>query len=81
MFVDFFAAVKRFGFSGDLNDEHLAKIAPEINLDYNQLSIDTSAFFVFYMDEDFRCKENKRHSVKALLEVGWLVCQHRTEDE
>jgi|LakMenEpi03Aug12_release.lakeMendotaPanAssembly.Ray.scaffolds.fasta_scaffold239523_2 hypothetical protein len=81
MFEDFFAAVKRFGFSGDLNDEHLAKIAPEINLDYNQLSIDTSAFFVFYMDEDFRCKENKRHSVKALLEVGWLVCQHRTEDE
>jgi hypothetical protein len=81
MFEDFFAAVKRFGFSGDLNDEHLAKIAPEINLDCNELKIEKSAFFLFYKDEDFRCKENKRHSVKALLEVGWLLCKHRTEDE
>lgn len=37
MYSDFFAAIKRFGFVDDLNDEHLEKIAPEILLDYNEM--------------------------------------------
>ena len=37
MYNDYFAAIKRFGYQSDLNDEHLEKIAPEILLDYKEM--------------------------------------------
>ena len=36
-FRTFQAAVKRFGYRMDLNDEHLRAIAPEINMDYEKM--------------------------------------------
>jgi hypothetical protein len=74
MFEDFFAAVKRFGFQSDLSDEHIQKIAPEINLDYKEMTDnELSPFCVFYKNEEIMSAQ-KRYSVKSLLQVGWLVC-------
>ena len=78
MYEDFFAAIKRFGFQSDLSDEHLQKIAPELNLDWREMTEnELSPFAVFYLNEDM-VSAQKRHSVKCLLQVGWLVCQHRS---
>lgn len=36
-FRSFQAAIKRFGYCTDLNDDHLKSIAPEINLDIERM--------------------------------------------
>jgi hypothetical protein len=67
MYEDFFAAIKRFGFQSDLNDEHIRKIAPEINLDYEEMmENELSPFCVFYRNKEIMSAQ-KRHCVKSLL--------------
>ena len=39
-FITFQAAIKRFGYRIDLNDEHLKSIAPEIRLNVEKMSND-----------------------------------------
>ena len=45
MYSDYFAAIKRFGFACDLTDEHLQMIAPEINLDFEEMQADPGSAF------------------------------------
>jgi hypothetical protein len=45
MYSDYFSAIKRFGFACDLTDEHLQMIAPEINLDFEEMQADPGSAF------------------------------------
>ena len=80
-YSDFFVAIKRFGYQSDLNDEHLELIAPDILLDYKQMQKDElSAYRVFYLNP-LMLTDLQRYSVKNLLRIGWLCCQHGSETE
>ena len=81
MYSDFMAAVKRFGFLSDLSDEHMKAIAPEIRLDYNEMeNNEMSGYAVVYMGEAFKSKD-KRHNVKAMLRLGWFLCQYMSQED
>lgn len=79
-YENYFTEIKRFGFQSDLTDEHLQKIAPQINLDFQEMEEDEqSPFFHFYRNS--MLTDKKRFSVKGLLRVGWLVCQHPSDSD
>ena len=62
-------------------EEAVKKIAPEINLDYEEMeNFEQSPFAIFYKCNNFR-STGGRHSVKELLRVGWLLCQHISQEE
>ena len=53
-FRSFQAAIKRFGYRMDLNEEHLKAIAPEINLDHERMYADrNNGQALLYLDEKF----------------------------
>jgi len=77
----FEASIKRFGFSIDLNEEHLKTISPDIRLNHKELTENSkSAFAIVYNDEQF-CFKDKRYNVSNLLKIGFLVCRHRSPEQ
>ena len=75
-YVVFRGAIKRFGYCGDLTEKHMKQISEEILCNYDEMiNQDKSPFAIVYQDPAFKSKE-KRHSVKNLLRLGWLLCKH-----
>lgn len=59
-FEIFQAAIKRFGYRVDLNDEHLRSIAPEINLNIEKMRDDLkSPWAIVYLDPKFTYSQKK----------------------
>ena len=79
-FRSFQAAIKRFGYRTDLNDEHLKSIAPEINLDVERMYADKSkGQALLYLDEKFAFVSQK-HNVSNLILAGWLLTKHWSDE-
>ena len=79
-FPVFQGAIKRFGYSIDLNDAHMTSISKEIKLDVKEMNTDNnSAYAIVYKDEAFFFKQ-KRHTVSALVKLGFLCCKHTIEE-
>merc|ERR1712060_529164 len=79
-FRSFQAAIKRFGYRMDLNQEHLKAIAPEIRLDYELMQGDEkSAQAIVYLDNKF-ANLNGKHNVENLTLIGWLLCRHWSDE-
>ena len=75
------SAIKRYGYATDLTDRHMRSISKEIMLDTEEMyNNPKSGFAMVYLDDTFRSPE-KRHSVRKLLRLGWLVCLHRTAED
>ena len=76
----FRGAIKRFGYCGDLTDKHWKQISAEILCNYEEMITkkEKSPFWIVYQDPEFKSKE-KRHCVKNLLRLGWLLCKHDTK--
>ena len=80
-FTVFQGAIKRFGYSIDLNDAHMTSISKEIRVDVKQMNeVSNSAFAIVYKDEQFFFKK-KRHTVANLIKLGFLCCIHNSESE
>ena len=76
----FRGAIKRFGYCGDLTEKHMQQISEEILCDYDKMiNQDKSPFSIVYQDPEFKSKD-KRHNVKNLLRLGWLLCKHQSKD-
>ena len=79
-FRSFQAAVKRFGYRIDMNEQHLNSISAEINLDVAKLQSDEkSAYAIYYKDSEFTYVEN-RFQVESLVLIGWLLCRHWNDE-
>ena len=73
--------MKRYGYATDLTDKHMRNIAPEIMLDTEVMYENAKSHFALvYLDDTFRSVD-KRHSVRKLLRLGWLLCLHRSAEE
>ena len=67
-FERFYGALKRFGFSGDLNDRQLEKIAPDINLKYMKMVNETSsAAHITFFDSEFFTDYHTTVNKKAMI--------------
>ena len=76
----FRGAIKRHGYCGDLSEKHMRQISPEILCNYEEMmQSDKSPFAIVYQDLEFKSKD-KRHSVKHLLRLGWLLCKHQSRE-
>ena len=70
------AAIKRFGYRMDLNEEHFKSISDEIALDYEKMLAEkTKGQGLAYLDPKFSFKDGK-HNVENLILLGWLLCRH-----
>ena len=79
-FRDFQAAIKRFGYRMDLNEEHLKSVAPEIRLNYDEMLANRNkGQALCYLDQNFAYKGGK-HNVENLILVGWLLCRHWSDE-
>ena len=79
-FRSFQAAIKRFGYRMDLNEEHMKSIAPEINLDYEKMQSNRKAGqALLYLDEKFAFLGGKHH-VENLILAGWLLTKHWSDE-
>ena len=76
---DFYrSSIKRFGYMCDLSEKHLKMISHEILLDYKEMKQnEMSPFALTYLSEEFRSAD-RRHDVKKLLRLGWLMCKHES---
>jgi hypothetical protein len=80
-FLTFQGAIKRFGYRINLNDEHMKSISKEIKLNvYDMNTVPNSASAIVYKDEQFFFKE-RRHTVPALLKLGFLCCRHNSTED
>lgn len=58
----------------------MKQIADEINLNHFEMENDpNSPFALVYLDKQFR-SEDKRHDVSKLVQLGWFVCIHTSEE-
>lgn len=58
----------------------MKQISEEIKLDHYKMENEAnSTFALVYLDPQFR-SENKRHNVTRLMQLGWFVCIHQSED-
>ena len=79
-FRSFQAAIKRFGYCMDLNQEHLKAISGELNLDYERMYGDRyRGQALLYLDENFAFL-NKKHHVDNLILAGWLLTKHWSDE-
>ena len=75
----FRGAIKRYGYCGDLTEKHMKSISEEILCDYDQMvTQEKSPFSIVYQDPEFKGRD-KRHSVRRLLRLGWLLCKHQSK--
>jgi hypothetical protein len=80
-FLTFQGAIKRFGYRGDLNLEHMKSISREIKLNIESMqSISNSPAAVVYKDEAFFFQKN-RHSISNMLKLGFLLCRHHSVED
>ena len=76
IYEQFRGAIKRYGFAGDLTEKHMQEVGPEFNLVSSDMTNDAmSAFHIVYLDNEFMT-EAKKHNVRKLLRLGWLLCKH-----
>ena len=79
-FRTFQAAIKRFGYRIQLNEDHLRAIAPEIRLNVDKMLADSNSVYALtYLDTEFAYLEG-RHNVDKLMYIGWLLCSHWSEE-
>ena len=79
-FRSFQAAIKRFGYRCDLNEEHLKSIADEIHLNHELMHADRSkGQALAYLDDKFAFL-NGKHNVENLIIMGWLLCKHWSDE-
>ena len=79
-FRSYQAAIKRFGYRMDLNEEHMKSIANEIHLNYEQMEADRSkGQSIAYLDQKFAFL-NGKHNVENLIVMGWLLCKHWSDE-
>ena len=73
----FRGAIKRYGFAGDLTEKHMQEIGPEIGImePEEMMNDHKSAYYNVYLDAEFMTNQ-KRHNVRTLLRLGWLLCKH-----
>ena len=58
----------------------MKQIADEINLNHFEMENDpNSTWALVYLDNQFR-SEDKRHNVEKLVQLGWFVCIHTSEE-
>ena len=80
IYEKFRAAIKRYGYAGDLTEKHMQEIGHEIKCDVDEMMMnEKSVFHVVYQDPLFK-SQDKRHNVKKLLRLGWLLCKHQNKD-
>jgi len=73
----FRSSIKRYGYATNLTDKHMREIAGSIMLDCDEMyNNEKSGFALVYLDDIFRSKD-KRHNVRKLLRLGWLLCLHK----
>lgn len=59
----------------------MRQISSAIMLDCEEMyNNEKSPFYLVYMDSTFR-SQDKRHSVRKLLRLGWLTCLFRSAEE
>ena len=79
-FRDYQAAIKRFGYRVNMTEDHMKQIAPELNLNIEQMKENKeSPWAVAYLDRDFSFLEGK-HDVENLILMGWLLCKHWNDE-
>ena len=79
-FLAFQGAIKRFGYREDLNDDHMNAIKRLIKLNFIEMQEQpNSAFALVYKDESFFFL-HKRHTVKNLLKLGFLLCSFQSHE-
>ena len=63
-----------------LTERHMQEIGHEIRCDVAEMvNNEKSPFAVVYQDPLFK-SQDKRHDVKNLLRLGWLLCKHQPGD-
>lgn len=79
-YEQFQGAIKRFGYKVNLSDEHLKAVSKQMNLDLNFMFNDPNSIqATYYSNPDFTFKDD-RYQVQPMLKVGFLLCEHYSED-
>lgn len=69
------AAVKRYGYTGKIQDEAISEISKEINLDYKTMTTDRNSPSHLYYQSKF-IFDHGNYDANKLLILGFLLCRH-----
>ena len=79
-YEQFQGAVKRFGYKVNLSDEHLKAVSKQMNLDLEAMFNDPNSIqSTYYANSEYTFKDD-RYQVQPLLKIGFLLCEHYSED-